>query len=100
MPPEGLDEAREAFAQEIPNATRERDQAGRFVSTRAPEAIFQPRDVEGDDRGDTSDGGPDPRLLEQERRIADGRSEEGNEDRPRRGVQDARAGQECPRQRQ
>ena len=78
MPPEGLDEAREAFAQEIPQATRQRDQGGRFVSTSKPEAIFQPRDIEGDERGDTSDGGPDPRLLEQERRIADGRSEEGD----------------------
>jgi hypothetical protein len=76
--PEGIDEAREAFAQEIPNATRQRDQAGRFVATGKPEAIFQPREVEGDDRGDTSDGGADPRLLEQERRIADGRSEEGD----------------------
>jgi len=77
MPPEGLDEALEAFAQEIPQATRQRDQAGRFVSTGKPEAIFQPRDIEGDERGDTSDGGADPRLLEQERRVADGRSEEG-----------------------
>jgi hypothetical protein len=77
--PEGLDEAREAFAQEIPQATRPRDQAGKFVSTSSkPEPIFQPRDVEGDDRGDTSDGGADPRLLEQERRVADGRSEEGD----------------------
>jgi len=75
---EGLDEAREAFAQEIPQATRQRDQGGRFVSTNKPEPIFQPRDIEGDDRGDTSDGGADPRLLEQERRIADGRSEEGD----------------------
>jgi len=78
MPPEGLDEAREAFAQEIPQATRQRDQGGRFVSTNKPEPIFQPRETEGDERGDTSDGGADPRLLEQERRIADGRSEEGD----------------------
>jgi hypothetical protein len=76
--PDGLDEAREAFAQELPQATRQRDQGGRFVATRAaPEPIFQPREVEGDDRGDTRDGGADPRLLEQERRVADGRSEEG-----------------------
>ena len=75
---DGIDEAREAFAQEIPQATRERDQSGRFVSTRAPEAIFQPREVEGDERGDTRDGGPDPRWLEQERKVADGRSEEGD----------------------
>jgi hypothetical protein len=76
--PEGLDEAREAFAQELPQATRPRDQAGKFVATSKPEAIFQPREIEGDERGDTRDGGPDPRLLEQERRIADGRSEEGD----------------------
>jgi hypothetical protein len=75
--PEGLDEAREAFAQELPNAERPRDQSGRFVSTAKPEPIFQPRDVEGDG-GDVSDGGADPRLLEQERRIADGRSDEGD----------------------
>lgn len=74
---DGIDEAREAFAQEIPQATRQRDVSGRFVSTGKPEAIFQPREVEGDERGDTSDGGPDPRLLEHERRVADGRSEEG-----------------------
>ena len=82
--PEGLDEAREAFAQEIPQATRPRDQAGKFVSTSSkPEPIFQPRDVEGDERGDTRDGGPDPRWLEQERKVADGRSEEG-EPKPKR----------------
>jgi hypothetical protein len=77
MPPDGIDEAREAFAQEIPQATRQRDVSGRFVSTGKPEAIFQPREIEGDDRGDTRDGGADPRLLEQERKVADGRSEEG-----------------------
>ena len=75
---DGIDEAREAFAQELPQATRQRDQSGRFVSTNKPEAIFQPRDIEGDERGDTADGGADPRLIEQERRIADGRSEEGD----------------------
>jgi hypothetical protein len=87
MPPDGLDQAREAFAQEIPEASRPRDQAGRFVATAGkPEPIFQPREIEGDDRGDMSDGGADPRFVEQERRIADGRSEEGNEDRGRRPV--------------
>jgi hypothetical protein len=75
---EGLDEAREAFAQEIPQATRQRDQSGRFVATSSrPEPIFQPRAVEGDPlTGDAADGGPDPRFLEQERKVADGRSEE------------------------
>ena len=75
--PEGLDEAREAFAQELPQASRQRDQGGRFVASKAPEPIFQPRETEGDERGDTRDGGADPRLLEQERKVADGRSEEG-----------------------
>jgi hypothetical protein len=96
MAPDGMDEAREAFAQEIPNAEKPRDQSGRFVSTRAPEPIFQPREVEGDASGDTSDGGADPRFLEQERRIADGRSEEGNEDRSRRSVQDAARARNAP----
>ena len=77
MPPEGLDEAREAFAQELPQASQQRDQGGRFVASKAPEPIFQPRETEGDERGDTRDGGADPRLLEQERKVADGRSEEG-----------------------
>jgi hypothetical protein len=72
--PEGLDEAREAFAQEIPQATRQRDQSGRFVATSSkPEPIFAPRDVEGE-----SDAGPDPQMLEQERKVADGRSEDGD----------------------
>jgi hypothetical protein len=82
MPPEGdsgLDEVRDAFAQEIPNATRQRDQGGRFVSTAKAEPIFQPRSVEGDPlTGDASDGGADPRFLEMERKAADGRSEEGD----------------------
>jgi hypothetical protein len=77
---DGIDEAREAFAQEIPQASRPRDQSGKFVSSRAaPEPIFQPRETEGDERGDTRDGGADPRLLEQERKVADGRSEEGDD---------------------
>ena len=88
MPPEGLDEAREAFAQEIPNAERPRDQSGKFVSTSSkPEPIFQPRDVEGDEHGDTRDGGPDPRLLELEQRVADGRGEDEPE-KPKKGAND------------
>lgn len=79
--PEGLDQAREAFAQEVAPASRPRDQSGRFVSTsRAPEPMFQPRPVEGDERGDTRDGGADPRYVEHERRVADGRASEGYED--------------------
>lgn len=82
---EDLDDARDAFAQEIPQASRQRDQSGRFVATSGkPEPILQPRELEGDPlTGDTSDGGDDPRLVEHERRVADGRSEEGDEDRGR-----------------
>ena len=88
MPPEGLDEAREAFAQELPQAERPRDQSGRFVTTGKPEAIFQPREVEGDAFGDTSDGGPDPRLLEHEQRVADGRGEDEPPPKPKKGAND------------
>ena len=89
MPPEGLDEAREAFAQEIPQATRQRDQSGRFVQTTGkPEPIFAPRDVEGE-----GDAGPDPRLLERERKAADGRSDEGQgDDVPRSAKRASTAG--------
>lgn len=95
--PEGLDQAREAFSNEVAPASRPRDQAGRFVTTsRAPEPMFEPRPVEGDERGDPSDGGADPRLVEHERRVADGRSEERDAgDRPRRpALNDEHAGEE------
>src|SRR5215472_9384954 len=45
--PEGLDQARDAFAAEIPEASRPRDQAGRFIATTdKPEPVFQPRPFE------------------------------------------------------
>jgi hypothetical protein len=45
--------------------------------------MFEPRPVEGDEQtGDTRDGGPDPRLVARERRIADGRAEQGDEELP------------------
>jgi hypothetical protein len=85
-----LDEARDAFAQELNVPSRPRDQAGRFVATPSkPEAIFQPRPVEGGDDGDTSDAGPDPRFVEQERRIADGRVDERDEGRRQSARADA-----------
>jgi hypothetical protein len=46
--------------------------------------MFEPRPLEGDEKtGDTRDAGDDPRLQERERRIADGRAEQGDEDGPR-----------------
>jgi hypothetical protein len=44
--------------------------------------MFEPRPVEGDEKtGDARDAGDDPRLLERERRIADGRADERDERR-------------------
>jgi hypothetical protein len=87
---EGLDDAAQAFQTEIsPQSApeRQRDQGGRFVAR--PETMFEERPVEGDPlTGDTRDGGGDPRLAAIERRIADGRAEEGDEDRLRRSVSD------------
>jgi hypothetical protein len=91
--PEGLDQASSAFQAAInPQASQPRDTGGRFQSTAArPEPMFEPRPVEGDEKtGDTRDGGPDPRLVERERRIADGRVDERDEG-PERG----RAGEEA-----
>jgi hypothetical protein len=51
--------------------------------------MFEPRPVEGDEKtGDTRDAGPDPALVERERRIADGRSEQGDEDADGRAAAD------------
>lgn len=78
---EGLDDVARAFQTEIaPASERPRDQTGKFVSTSKPEPMFQPRPVEGDPlTGDTRDGGDNARLAQIERRIADGRAEEGDE---------------------
>jgi hypothetical protein len=76
---EGLDQAAQAFHTEInPQAQRPRDDGGRFAAR--PEPMFEPRPVEGDPlTGDTRDGGEDERLAAAERRVADGRAEEGDE---------------------
>jgi hypothetical protein len=77
---EGIDEAAAAFAQEIsPGSERPRDDSGRFSSTSPrPEPLFEPRDLEGDEKtGDTRDAGEDPRLAARERSIADGWLDEG-----------------------
>lgn len=95
--PEGLDQASSAFQQAInPQAGQPRDTGGRFQATNSrPEPMFEPRPVEGDEKtGDARDAGDDPRLLERERRIADGRANEGDErdEGPARG----RAREEAP----
>lgn len=77
--PEGIDDAARAFQTEIagPSAPP-RDQAGKFVSTDKPAPLFQERQVEGDAPGDSAE---DQRLARIERRIADGRAQEGDEQR-------------------
>ena len=78
---EGLEGAAQAFHTEINPQARPRDDGGRFASSSArPETMFEERQVEGDPKtGDTRDGGEDARLAAAERRIADGRAEEGDE---------------------
>jgi hypothetical protein len=78
---EGLEQAAQAFQTEIsPEAPRPRDESGRFSSATArPEPMFEPRPIEGDPlTGDVRDGGEDARLAAAERRVADGRAEEGD----------------------
>ena len=77
---EGLEGAAQAFHTEINPQARPRDDGGRFSSSARPETMFEERRVEGDPKtGDTRDGGEDARLAAAERRIADGRAEEGDE---------------------
>lgn len=87
MPPEGLDQAADAFSREVAPASRPRDQAGRFVQTSSkPEPMFSPRPVEGDPlTGDTRDGGDNQRFLDHERKVADGWVQDDEE---RRSVPD------------
>lgn len=86
--PEGIDQAADAFRTEIaPVADRSRDEAGRFTSTSArPEPIFGERPFEGEDR--TQSTREDQRLAERERRVADGRAEEGDDAELRKSVSD------------
>ena len=81
---DGLDAARDAFAQEIPAPERPRDQSGRFVSQNKPEPIFEGRPFEGE--FNPADDTPDEQ--ESERRSADGWDQTRNEDSRRRNVPD------------
>ncbi len=78
---DGVDGAADAFRTAIAPGSQPRDTGGRFASTPSrPETMFNPRPIEGDPlTGDTRDGGEDARLAAAERRIADGRAEEGDE---------------------
>ena len=62
---DGIDDAADAFANEIAPPTRPLDQAGKAVETRGPpEPMFETREVEG-----SSDGGDDPRRRSREREV-------------------------------
>jgi hypothetical protein len=71
--PEGIDKAADAFRQALGNTERvvqTRDQQGRFSEGRsAPESLFPERRTEGDESGDTRDGGEDARMRRQEERA-------------------------------
>lgn len=89
---DGIDQAADAFRNEIaPASGRPRDDGGRFASTSSrPEAMFEPRPVEGDEKtGDVRDGGEDARLAARERRVADGWTDQRQGDFGQRGRQTA-----------
>ena len=95
---EGLDTAADAFRNEIaPGSDRPRDESGRFSGTSSrPEPLFEPRPLEGDEKtGDTRDAGDDERLKAIERRVADGRGEEGDAEELTRSA-DAAAEEQKP----
>jgi hypothetical protein len=90
--PEGLEQARDAFAKELSPQIAPRDQAGRFVATEdKPQPMFATRSLEGDPlTGDTSDGGDNERLREIEQEVADGRLDERQGRRAAQDVQNLR----------
>ena len=69
---EELDQASEAFTNEIAPPTRPRDQAGRFVqTTSSPEPMFEQRAMEGD-----GDAGDDPVRRSREVEVRRGRQDD------------------------
>jgi hypothetical protein len=70
--PEGIDQAAGAFRNALESTERvqTRDQAGRFAEAKSrPEPLFSERQTEGDEFGDTRDGGEDARMRRQEERA-------------------------------
>jgi len=70
--PEGIDQAADAFRDSMNGTERvqARDNQGRFAESKpAPESLFRERQTEGDEFGDTRDGGEDARLRRQEERA-------------------------------
>jgi hypothetical protein len=84
MMPEGIDEAVQAFANEVAPQAQPRDTAGRFAEVQRAEPMFSPRELEGDSlTGDTRDAGDDPRLRAREQEVEDGRIHERTGERRR-----------------
>lgn len=72
---DGTSEAAEAFRAEISPESRSntpRNERGQFESSSPPERLFVPREVEGDEWGDTSDGGDDRRARGREKELRRG----------------------------
>lgn len=90
--PEGIEQARAAFAAEVAPRSQPRDVRGQFVPTDGkPEPMFGPRPIEGDPvTGDTRDAGDDARLRAIEREVADGRLDERQGRRAAQDVQNVR----------
>jgi hypothetical protein len=69
---DGVDKAADAFRSAL-NSTdkvQPRDESGRFAESRPrPESLFAERQTEGDEFGDTRDGGEDARMRRQEERA-------------------------------
>jgi len=79
--PEGIDQAAGAFRNALESTERvqTRDQAGRFAEARSrPEPLFSERQTEGDEFGDTRDGGEDARMRRQEERANGDPFEDGS----------------------
>lgn len=78
---EGITQAADAFREALGSTERvqTRDEAGRFAESKArPEPLFSERQTEGDEFGDTRDGGEDARRRRQEERANGEPFDQGN----------------------
>jgi hypothetical protein len=91
---EGIDQAASAFRSALDSTERvqTRDESGRFrQAAERPQPMFADRQTEGDEFGDTRDGGEDARLRRQEERangepFEDAVSDEGRQSRSKKPV--------------
>ena len=93
-----LDDAAEVFRSEIAPESRTtvaRNDKGQFESSRPPERLFVPREVEGDEFGDTSDGGEDRRVRRREREVSRGDEDSSDEQSSERSESDESGGDDA-----